>query len=82
MDPYVKLEQAVFLRPAPLTVYPRNGPHVIVKFVVKAVSGLQPLSSDGSRVNVVSLGSAVEEPPSGDHAFRVEREANSDQHQN
>lgn len=62
MDAYVKLEHAIFLRPAPLTVHPCNGPHVIFKFVVKAVSGLQPLSSDGPcvNVNVISLGSAVE----------------------
>ena len=83
MDPYVKLEQAIFLPPIPLTVHPRNRSHVIVKFVVKAVSGLQPLSSDGPRVNVnvISLGSEVEgiAPLSGDHTIRVVREANSDQ---
>ena len=80
MDPYVKLEQAIFLRPIPLTVHPRNGPHVIVKFVVKTLSGLQPLSLDGPRVNVISLGCAVEgiAPLSGDHTLRAEREANSD----
>ena len=84
VNPYVKLEQAIFLRPAPLTVHPRNRPHVIVKFVVKSVSGLQPLSSDGPRVDLISLGSAVEgiAPLSGDHTLRAGRKANSDQHNN